>query len=221
MRVVDAGHEEPDRAPEHEHHAAAAGGPDHDEPGGDRPPIHPPTRQRGDRHGREQNPTDEGRPAFVRPGSSRRAGQKGRADRDRAPGRPTGPGRPSPPDPAATKGRPRHATSSDVAASRPRPATGADADVVYHARAVGTKPDAERIRGRDEADQTARVDDAFVQIVVVEGRDVGAASVHRRAGEPCPADIEILPPSRGRGLGPAIVGSILAEAAARGVPATL
>ncbi len=33
MRVVDARHEEPDRAPEHEHHAGDAGIPDHDDPG--------------------------------------------------------------------------------------------------------------------------------------------------------------------------------------------
>jgi hypothetical protein len=45
MRVVDASHEEPDRASEHEHHAGDAGIPDHDDPGRDRLPVHLPMRQ--------------------------------------------------------------------------------------------------------------------------------------------------------------------------------
>ncbi len=59
------------------------------------------------------------------------------------------------------------------------------------------------------------------QIVVVMGRDVGAISAQRTAGELFIGNIEILPAYQGRGLGTAIIGELLAQAARDNVPAIL
>jgi ribosomal protein S18 acetylase RimI-like enzyme len=108
---------------------------------------------------------------------------------------------------------------------RLRPATAADAAFIFRVRAAGLTEHVARIWGWDEADQARRFAERYrperYQIVVVDGRDVGAVSIEHRADEIFLADVELLPEYRGRGLGGAIVGAVVAEAEARGVPVTL
>jgi ribosomal protein S18 acetylase RimI-like enzyme len=117
------------------------------------------------------------------------------------------------------------ASGSQTPAYRLRAATEADAAFVYQARVAGLKEYVARIWGWDEAYQTKRFAEHYsparYQIVVVEGGDAGALSVENRTDEVFLADIELLPEFRGRGLGTAILGTIVADAEARGLPVTL
>ena len=106
-----------------------------------------------------------------------------------------------------------------------RAATQQDAAFIYGLRVAGLREYVVQIWGWDEADQAARFraqfDPARYQVVVVDGRDIGAVAVEWRSDEVFFADIEVGPAWRGRGLGTAIVGAVLAEARRRGLPATL
>jgi ribosomal protein S18 acetylase RimI-like enzyme len=106
-----------------------------------------------------------------------------------------------------------------------RAATQRDAAFIYGLRVAGLREYVAQTWGWDEPVQAARFrehfDPAPYQVVVIDGRDVGAVAVERRAGELFLADIEVLPEWRGRGLGTAIVGAVVAEARRRGLPAAL
>ena len=106
-----------------------------------------------------------------------------------------------------------------------RAATAQDAAFIYELRVAGLRDYVAAIWGWNEALQAARFaasfDPARYQVVVVAGRDVGAIAVEWREDHVLLADIEISPAWRGRGLGTALVGAILAEARRREVPVAL
>jgi GNAT superfamily N-acetyltransferase len=109
---------------------------------------------------------------------------------------------------------------------RLRPASSSDFEFIYAARVLGLKEHVERIWGwDDEEDQRTRFRVAFdpsrYQIVVIDGRDVGAISVHWSGEAALIADLEMLPAWRGRGVGTALIRGVIADADARGLPVTL
>jgi len=59
------------------------------------------------------------------------------------------------------------------------------------------------------------------QVVVVDGEDAGALSVERREGEIYLDTVEVAPHYQGRGLGTALIQSVLEDARSRGLPVTL
>lgn len=91
--------------------------------------------------------------------------------------------------------------------------------------AAGLRDYVSRIWGWDEAFQAARFQESFdpsrYQFIVVAERDVGAVAVEWRDDLVFLSDIQIAPEWRGRGLGTAIVGAVLAEAWERGLPVAL
>lgn len=106
-----------------------------------------------------------------------------------------------------------------------RAATVDDFAFIHELRVSGLREHVERIWGWDDRDQRARFARGFVadayQMIVVDGRDVGAVSIAWSADDVFVADIEIAAEWRGRGLGSAVLGDILAEARRRGLPARL
>jgi ribosomal protein S18 acetylase RimI-like enzyme len=106
-----------------------------------------------------------------------------------------------------------------------RAATHRDAAFIYGLRVAGLREYVAQTWGWDDAVQAARFrahfDPARYQVIVADGLNVGALAVEWRAGEVFLADIEVVPAWRGRGLGTAIVGAVLAEARRRRLPAAL
>jgi ribosomal protein S18 acetylase RimI-like enzyme len=106
-----------------------------------------------------------------------------------------------------------------------RAATARDADDIYQLRVAGLRDYVTAIWGWDETAQAARFaarfDPARYQVVVVTGRDVGAIAVEWREDHVLLADIEIAPAWRGRGLGAALVGTVLTESRRRELPVVL
>lgn len=83
----------------------------------------------------------------------------------------------------------------------------------------------ERVWGWDDAEQLAYFDDRFTperwQIIQAERQDVGVLIVEESDDEVYLAEIEILPAWQGRGIGSAIIRSLMARAAQAGKPLTL
>jgi ribosomal protein S18 acetylase RimI-like enzyme len=83
----------------------------------------------------------------------------------------------------------------------------------------------EPIWGWDEDWQSTyfreRFDPAAVQIIVLNGQDIGAVSVDTRPEELFLSQIYILPAYQRRGIGTHLIQSILDEASAQGLPVTL
>jgi ribosomal protein S18 acetylase RimI-like enzyme len=106
-----------------------------------------------------------------------------------------------------------------------RAASAADAPFVYEMHRATMKDYVTQVWGWDEAFQAEMFSKWFVpeqfQIIVLDGQDVGLLAVEQRATELFLSTIEILPAYQGRGLGAAVVRSILAQAAAARVPAAL
>ena len=82
-----------------------------------------------------------------------------------------------------------------------------------------------RVWGWDAAIQEAlfrrSFDPARSQIVVVDGQDAGVFALEKRDDAWFLANIEIAPGYQSRGLGAQLIGSILSEAHAAGLPVTL
>lgn len=106
-----------------------------------------------------------------------------------------------------------------------RAATVEDFAFIHKLRVSGLREHVERIWGWDDDDQRARFARNFVadayQVIVVNGRDVGAILVEWGSDDVFLADIEIMAEWRGRGLGSAVLGDILAAARRRGQPVRL
>lgn len=106
-----------------------------------------------------------------------------------------------------------------------RPAGPADRDRLYAFHRAAMRDVVERTWGWVEAEQrarfNARFDPSAFAFIVVEGREVGLLSVHDRAGELYVDNVQIAPEEQGRGIGTAVVRSVLARAAARRLPVTL
>lgn len=79
--------------------------------------------------------------------------------------------------------------------------------------------------GWTEPDQQERFhrtfDPSLIQVVVQEGRDIGALTVIRMPQELVLGNIEILPAFQRQGIGSRIVQALLAEANARHMPLSL
>lgn len=77
----------------------------------------------------------------------------------------------------------------------------------------------------DEARWAAFLQEHFdasrYQVVVVEGRDVGALAIERRPGQIHLDTVEIAPEYQGRGLGSALIRTVLEEAWKKGASVTL
>ncbi|HSR32727.1 MAG TPA: GNAT family N-acetyltransferase [Anaerolineae bacterium] len=106
-----------------------------------------------------------------------------------------------------------------------RQATSVDGDFLYQLIKTTMREYVEPIWGWDEDWQSnyfrERFDPDEVQIVVLDGQDIGAVSVEIRATELFLSRIYLLPAYQGRGIGTCLIQSILDEAFAQGLPVTL
>jgi ribosomal protein S18 acetylase RimI-like enzyme len=106
-----------------------------------------------------------------------------------------------------------------------RAATAADREPLYQLHRATMRDVVERTWGWDEAWQRAHFESRFapaaLSLLVVDGRAVGMIALQERPAELYVAALEIEPAMQGRGLGTAVMEAVVAQAAARGVPATL
>jgi ribosomal protein S18 acetylase RimI-like enzyme len=106
-----------------------------------------------------------------------------------------------------------------------RPAKADDFELILELRVFGLREHVDRIWSWDDAAQRARFERRFIpaayQVIVVEGRDVGAMAVEWTASAAFLTDIEIAPEWRGLGLGTAVLRDLLAEAGRQGLPVAL
>ena len=106
-----------------------------------------------------------------------------------------------------------------------RPARESDRDPLFALHRVTMRDVIARTWGWDEAWQRAhfdaRFDPAHVSIVIAAGRDAGVLWLESRPAEIYVAEIQIAPEMQGRGLGSAVLGGVIAAAAARGACVTL
>jgi ribosomal protein S18 acetylase RimI-like enzyme len=106
-----------------------------------------------------------------------------------------------------------------------RPAREEDREPLFALHCATMRDAVARTWGWDEAWQRAhfdaRFDPARLSIITVAGRDAGLLVLESRPGEVYVAEIEIAPEMQGRGLGTAVLGTIIAAAAARGACVTL
>jgi ribosomal protein S18 acetylase RimI-like enzyme len=106
-----------------------------------------------------------------------------------------------------------------------RQATEADYAFLFHLHEATMKEYVTQTWGWDEAVQQIlfqmRFEPAHLQIVVVDGRDVGVLSVKQQPGTLVIANLQILPDSQKQGLGTAIIKALLWQARLQGVPVSL
>ncbi len=106
-----------------------------------------------------------------------------------------------------------------------RPATAGDFTFLRALHVATLKEYVARTWGWDDAEQAARFRDDFSpetsRIVLVDEREAGVLAVEQRPDALFIANIAIIPEQQGRGLGAAIVGDVLAEAAWAGVATRL
>ena len=107
-----------------------------------------------------------------------------------------------------------------------RAATLADRDFLLHLRAATMKEYIQQVFGGWNAAWQRRFFEqrfqpAGVEILVVDGQDVGALQLSRRKREIWLTNIHILPGWQNRGIGTAVLQEILAEADRRRVPVGL
>ena len=105
-----------------------------------------------------------------------------------------------------------------------RPASPDDFEFLFRLRAAALGPYVAQIWGWDEGDQRQRFARAFdpsrYQIVQSE-EAIGAIEVERRAHDIYLANIELLPEHQGKGIGAALIRSIITEADAAHLPVAL
>jgi ribosomal protein S18 acetylase RimI-like enzyme len=108
---------------------------------------------------------------------------------------------------------------------RVRPASDGDFDFLYDLHEVTMRLHVQAIWGWDDAFQREMFCKSYgdrpQSIVIVEGVDSGVFCVERRAADLYLRSIEIHPRVQRRGIGAAIVRSVIAEAAALRLPAAL
>ena len=103
-----------------------------------------------------------------------------------------------------------------------RPATPQDADWLYAVRRDTMRQYVEQAFGYwDDSAQRERFDESDelknMQVIVIEGRDAGLLEVERGGGEIFLANIQIEPAFQDRGLGAAVIRTLMAEAGAAGL----
>jgi GNAT superfamily N-acetyltransferase len=98
-----------------------------------------------------------------------------------------------------------------------RPVRPGDREWLFALKRATMRPYVEEVFGWEDADQRQRFDEAFdpapKRIMQVDGLDAGMFEVHDRKDHRYLAQLEILPRYQNRGLGTAIVGHVIAEAA--------
>ncbi len=106
-----------------------------------------------------------------------------------------------------------------------RQVTEADYAFLYSLHTTTMKEYVTQTWGWDETIQQTMFRDKFdpgrSHIVEVDGRAVGVLSVERRPGTLFLANLQILPEEQGRGLGTAIISTLLAQASGSGISVTL
>jgi RimJ/RimL family protein N-acetyltransferase len=117
-------------------------------------------------------------------------------------------------------------SSTSNPAYRLRPAERADADFLWQLRQAAMRETVEKNWGAwDAAQQRQFFDRGFVPhqtaIILVDDRPVGRLDVSRSRFEFFLGIIELLPEVQGRGLGSAVIRSLLDEARAQQVPVRL
>jgi len=115
---------------------------------------------------------------------------------------------------------------AEVPAFELRPAQASDREFLFALHRATMRDVIERTWGSwDEPWQRAHFEARFapsgISVVLVGGREAGALWLERRKGELYVAEIQVAPEFQGGGLGTALMRTVMAEAAARGVPVTL
>lgn len=98
---------------------------------------------------------------------------------------------------------------------RLRPATDADRNFLFDLHRRAMREYVEPIWGWDDVVQRRLFDDRFVsrqsQVIQVDGENVGLLQLDERPGEVVLGLIELLPAWQGKGIGTAIIRSLLAQ----------
>jgi ribosomal protein S18 acetylase RimI-like enzyme len=106
-----------------------------------------------------------------------------------------------------------------------RPAREEDRDSLFALHRVTMRDVIARTWGWDESWQRAhfdaRYDPSHVSVVTSGGRDAGMLWLENRPSEIYVAELQIAPDMQGRGIGSAVLGGVIAAAAARGACVTL
>jgi ribosomal protein S18 acetylase RimI-like enzyme len=105
------------------------------------------------------------------------------------------------------------------------PLTAADADFRWAVFAATIKPYIDELFDRDEARQRAMITDQLAagahRAIVVDGERAGIVLIEETAEAISLSQIEILPAYQGRGIGTALVHSLIERAVATGKPVHL
>jgi len=106
-----------------------------------------------------------------------------------------------------------------------RPATAEDSEFCYRVHRAAMGPYVAEVWGWDEEIQAGFHRRGFepgrFQVITVDGVDAGMLLVERRPAEIYLGRIALDPPYQGRGVGGRLIGGLLREAAAAGLPLTL
>ena len=105
-----------------------------------------------------------------------------------------------------------------------RPAQDGDFEFLFRLRAAALGPYVAQIWGWDEGEQRQRFARGFVASryhVVHQNDDIGAIEVERREHELCLSNIALLPEHQGKGIGTALIRSVIAEADQEQLPVVL
>ena len=106
-----------------------------------------------------------------------------------------------------------------------RSARASDRDFLYALNEATMRDYVERVWGWDDEAQAAFFDNRFQpdawQVIQVGGQEIGVLILEEREGEIYLAEIQILPNWQGRGIGSAIVRSLMDSAVTAGKPVTL
>ena len=106
-----------------------------------------------------------------------------------------------------------------------RNATAQDREFLYRLKRATLKAYVEQTWGWDEGWQRAHFERTFdparLQIILLEGEEIGVMLVEQRDEEICLGVIEILPAYQGRGMGTELIRGVLTEALDNGKPVTL
>lgn len=105
---------------------------------------------------------------------------------------------------------------------QPRPASASDRGFLFALHKATMYETIEKTWGWDEAWQRGNFDRRFneqtVSIIEVEGRAAGGLWLETRPDVLYVADFQVLPELQGRGIGTAVLRTLIAEAVERGVP---
>lgn len=106
-----------------------------------------------------------------------------------------------------------------------RPAAERDLEFLYALHVATMKAYVDQTWGWDEAFQSSRFRETFdpadTRIITLDGRDIGMLAIEDEEAQVFLALIEIDPEHQSRGIGTAIIGQVITEAALAGKPVFL